>query len=556
MYVDKSTVRSPSGKAYTRYLLRESYREGKKVKHRTIANLSRCKPEEIEAIRLALRHKQDLTKLINVNDDLHLEQGPSVGAVWAIFDVARRLGITDVLGASRAGKLALWQVLARVIGQGSRLSAVRLAGSHAACDILDLKKFNEDDLYDNLDWLSENQARIEDRLFERRNGKRGEKGDQQLFLYDVTSSYLEGTENAFGAFGYSRDKKKGKQQIVIGLLCDDRGTPLSIEVFPGNTKDTATFGSQVRKVAERFGEGEVTFVGDRGMIKSEQMEGLNKEGFHYITAITKPQIRKLLKTGRIQMSLFDQPLAEVETGEGIRYVLRRNPIRAAEMEKSRQERLRSVHKEVEKQNLYLAEHSRARVAVASRKVEEKIEQLELTGWLSEKTKGREISLEEDDDALAEESKLDGGYVLKTDLDREVASKETVHDRYKDLALVERAFRTSKTVELKVRPVHVRTASHTRGHVFVVMLSYLIIAELARCWQDLEVTVNEGIKQLDTLCATQLLIKEKVRLNQIPRPRALIQQLLNAAHVTLPEFLPSKGVRVTTKKKLSKRRKKR
>lgn len=289
-------------------------------------------------------------------------------------------------------------------------------------------------MYDNLDWLSENQARIEDHLFERRNGKRGEEGDQQLFLYDVTSSYLEGTENAFGAFGYNRDKKKGKQQIVIGLLCDDRGTPLSIEVFPGNTKDTATFGSQVCKVAERFGGGEVTFVGDRGMIKSKQMEGLNKEGFHYITAITKPQIRKLLKTGVIQLDLFDRDLAEIETTEGARYVLRRNPLRAAEMEKSRQERLRSVHKEVEKQNLYLAEHSRARVAVASRKVEEKIEQLELTGWLSEKTRGREISLEKDDDALAEEGKLDGCYVLKTDLDREIASKETVHDRYKDLCL--------------------------------------------------------------------------------------------------------------------------
>jgi len=170
--------------------------------------------------------------------------------------------------------------------------------------------------------------------------------------------------------------------------------------------------------------------------------------------------------------------------------------------------------------------------------------------------GREISLKEDSDALTEESKLDGCYVLKTDLGQEVASKETVHSRYKDLALVEWAFRTSKTVDLEVRPVHVRTASHTRGHVFVVMLSYLIIAELRHCWQDLEVTVNEGIKQLDTLCATQLLIRGKVRLHQIPEPRAFIQQLLKAVHVTLPQVLPSNGVRVTTKKKLSARRKKR
>jgi len=556
MYVDTSTVRSAKGKTYTRHLLRESYREGGKVKHRTIANLSPCSPKEIEAIRLALRHKQDLTALVSLKDDLRIEQGLSVGAIWTVFDVARRLGIVAALGPTREGKLALWQVIARVIDQGSRLSAVRLAGSHAACDVLNLEKFNEDHLYKNLDWLCENQARIENCLFEKRNGKKRNEDKQQLFLYDVTSSYLEGTENELAAFGYSRDGKKGKPQIVIGLLCDETGMPLSIEVFPGNTKDPATFGSQVRKVVKRFGGGEVTFVGDRGMIKSDQIEDLKKVDFHYITAITKPQIEKLLKTGVIQMALFDQDLAEVETSEGIRYVLRRNPVRAAEVAQCRQDKLESVQKEAGKQNLYLAEHPRAQVEVARRKVREKIERLKLLGWLSERATGREISLKEDTAALAEGAKLDGCYVLKTDLDRQAAPKEMVHDRYKDLALVEWAFRTSKTVNLEVRPVGVRLESRTRGHVFVVMLSYLIIAELARYWGHLDVTVEEGIDQLDTLCATQLLIKGEVRCNQIPQPRASLQRLLKAAQVTLPEVLPSKGVTVTTKKKLTSRRKKR
>jgi transposase len=312
----------------------------------------------------------------------------------------------------------------------------------------------------------------------------------------------------------------------------------------------------VSKVVQRFGGGEVTFVGDRGMIKSEQIEDLNKEGFHYITAITKPQIKKLLKSGVIQMTLFDQHLAEVETDEGIRYVLRRNPIRALEVRQTRQDKLQAVQEEVDKQNLYLAEHGRAHVEVARRKVHKKIEQLKLSGWLSEGVTDRKILLTEDSAARAEEAKLDGCYVLKTDLGTDVASKETIHERYKDLALVEWAFRTSKTVTLEVRPVHVRTESHTRGHVFVVMLSYLIIAELARCWRDLDVTVNEGIKQLDTLCATQLLVKGEVRCNQIPQPRPLLQQLLKAAQVTLPEVLPSRGVTVTTKKRLTSRRKKR
>jgi len=555
MYVDTSTVHTSTGKSYTRHLLRESYREEGKVKHRTVANLSSCTPEEIEALRLALGHKQDLSTLVRLKDDLQLEQGLSVGAVWTVYAVARRLGIVDALGSTRAGKLALWQVMSRVIDQGSRLSAVRLAGSHAACDVLNLTKFNEDDLYNNLDWLRENQERIEDRLFEERKGKKRKQGEQQLFLYDVTSSYLEGTENELSAFGYNRDKKKGKRQIVIGLLCDEAGIPLSIEVFKGNTKDPQTVGAQVTKVVERFGGGKVTFVGDRGMIKSDEIEELNKAGFHYITAITKPQVKKLLRTGVIQMALFDQHLAEVETAEGIRYVLRRNPIRALEVAQTRQEKLRAVEEKVDEQNQYLAEHTRAHVEVAQRKVRKKIEQLKLLGWLSEGVNGRVISLEKDRAALAEEAQLDGCYVLKTDLGKDVASKETVHSRYKDLARVEWAFRTSKTVSLEVRPVHVRTASHTRGHVFVVMLSYLIIAELVRCWQELDITVNEGISQLDTICATRLLVKGKVRCNQIPRPRPFLQQLLEAAQVTLPEVFPSKGVTVTTKKKLTSRRKK-
>jgi len=440
MYVDTSTVHTSTGKSYTRHLLRESYREEGKVKHRTIANLSSCTPEEIEALRLALSHKHDLSVLVNLKDDLRLEQGLSVGAVWTVFSVAKRLGIVDALGSSRAGKLALWQVISRVIDQGSRLSAVRLAESHAACDILNLAKFNEDDLYSNLDWLRENQAKIEDHLYMERNEERTGEDDQsaapQLFLYDVTSSYLEGTKNELSAFGYNRDKKKGKRQIVIGLLCDEAGIPLSIEVFTGNTKDPQTVSSQVKKVVQRFGGGSVTFVGDRGMIKSDEIEELNKEGFHYITAITTPQVRKLLRTGVIQMALFDEHLAEVETDEGIRYVLRRNPIRTLEVRKTRQEKLRAVEETVDDRNQYLAEHARARVEVAQRKVREKIQQLKLSGWLSERVNGRVISLAEDTGALAEEAKLDGCYVLKTDLGKEVASKETIHARYKDLALVE------------------------------------------------------------------------------------------------------------------------
>ena len=164
MYVDRSTVRV-RGKTYTRYLLRDSYREGGKVKHRTLMNLSRCRPEEIAAIELALKHKGNLAELVNVRDEMALRQGPSFGAAWTLLELAKRTGVAAALGSGRAGRLALWQVLARAIDQGSRLSAVRLASVHAACDVLGLDRFDEDDLYANLDWLAEHQAEIERRLF-------------------------------------------------------------------------------------------------------------------------------------------------------------------------------------------------------------------------------------------------------------------------------------------------------------------------------------------------------------------------------------------------------
>jgi transposase len=551
MYVDSSKSKQ-NGRIYTRHLLRESYRQGKKVKHRTIANISRCSEEEIAAIRLALRHKKNLSELIEKGKSFSQKQGLSVGVVWLVYDIARQLGIVDALGTTRRGKLGLWQVIARVIDQGSRLSAVRLAGVHAACDVLGLGKFDEDDLYDNLDWLCENQALIEDRLF--RNIYRTDKPG--LFLYDVTSSYFEGTHNELSAFGYNRDGKKGKKQIVIGLLCNEAGVPLSVEVFTGNTQDPRTLAPQIKKVAERFGSKEVTFVGDRGMIKSQQIEQLASEpyGFHYITAITKPQLEKLLKENVIQMDLFEQELAEVKTIEGLRYVLRRNPARALEIQKSRQDKLKALKKELVKQNQYLKEHPRSVVEVSLRRVKDRSKQLKISDWTLISASGRVIQLTVDDDILTEEAKLDGCYVLKTDLSEAAAAKEIIHNRYKDLALVESAFRTSKTVELELRPIHVRLATRTRGHAFVVMLAYRIVKELSIRWQSMNLTVQEGIDELATLCANEVLLDGAVQFNQIPEPRESVKRLLDATNVRLPKSLPCCGIKVTTKKKLQLSRK--
>jgi hypothetical protein len=552
MYVDTCK----SGK-YVRHLLRESYREGGKVRHRTIANISHCSGEEIKAVKWALKHKKQLDEILERSgepvgpEQVSLRQEASFGAVWLLAETARRLGIAKALGDSRQGKLALWQVIARVLDQGSRLSAVRLAEERAVCDILGLEEgFSEDHLYGNLDWLSENQPRIEDRLFAKLHPDK----DPGLYLYDVTSSYLEGSQNELAAFGYNRDKKSGKRQIVIGLLCDGKGRPLSVEVFPGNTRDPATVAAQISKIAERFGGGEVTMVGDRGMLKSRETRDLLDCGFHYITAITKPQINSLLKKGVFQMSLFDQELAEVQAEPDRRYILRRNPVRAREIESTRRSKLASLRAATEKLNIYLKEHPRASVEVALRKLRQRCAKLKLDGWTEPVSEGRKLELSIAEAALREASNLDGCYVITTDLDAGLADKQPVHDRYKDLAQVEWAFRTSKTAMLEMRPLHVRKEKRTRGHALVVMLAYRIVQDLADRWGGLDLTVEEGLGKLDTFCAMEASLDGSHWVHCIPEPRADLRELLDLAGVSLPEVLPNRRIRVSTRRKLPMRRK--
>ena len=549
MYVARASWPSSNGKSYQSIYLRESYRDGDHVRKRDIANLTHCDPNEIAAIELALRFKGNLAALGSL-DKVRLSQGLSVGAVWTAFEIARRLGIDQALGTGFAAQLALWQVLARVLEQGSRLSAVRLAQVHAACDALGIQRgFDENDLYANLTWLSTRQEAIENRLFVKRRAQR----KPELFLYDVTSSYLEGEDNAYGAYGYNRDGKKGKKQIVIGLLCDEQGAPVTTEVFRGNTQDPKTFASQVNKASQRFGCERVTFVGDRGMIKSGQVEDLSQAGFHYITAITKPQIDTLIEARLIQMELFAAAVCEVER-DGVRYVLRRNPIRAEQLAASRADKQAAVEQLRQDRNRYLDQHPRAKAATAEKALRARIAQLKTAAWLEARTEGRALQLTVNQPALEEASRLDGCYVIKTDLPASAASTQVVHDRYKELILVEQAFRTCKTAHLETRPIYVRTAEHTRGHVLVVMLAYLIRRELSRAWAALDVTVEEGLHQLQTLCSMEVKVEGGGSCLRIPTPSAGVAALLQALRIHLPEALPHTDTAVVTRKHLPASRK--
>lgn len=560
MFVDTSIIRAANGKTYARHLLRSSFRQDGKVKHRTLGNLSACSVQEIDAIKLALRHKEDLAKLLAQESSSQtprpgesFAQGPSVGGVAVLAGLAAQLGITAALGNDRAGKLALWQVIARALDQGSRLSAVRLARDLGAAAVLGLPSFNEDDLYENLAWLEARQEPIEQALFSHRYQGGNTPG---LFLYDVTSTYLEGQHNALGAFGYNRDGKRGKKQVVVGLLCDDQGEPLAIEAFPGNTGDTRTVASQITKLQERFGAGHVTLVGDRGMIRGPQIQDLQTAGLHHITAISKPQIETMLASGELQMELFDNALAEViipaQEGTGRpaeRYILRRNPVRQSEMMTCRVDKKAALERDIARLNEYLAEHPRAKIATAQKQLGKRIAKLGVSAWLEVQAQGREIKLVEDEAALAEASKLDGCYVIRTDVSVAQADKHQVHAHYKSLAEVEQAFRRSKTVELEMRPVHVRKESSTRGHLLVVMLAYQLMRELGKRWASLDVTVAEGLSRLNTYCAVEVAGVIKLLL----QPRADVQELIEAAQVKLPTVLPKSSSVVSTKKKLAKSR---
>jgi len=466
MFIQKIHKKTKT-KTYTSVVLMENYREGKKVKHRIISNLSKWPKELVTGLEKLLKGEK-----INTVSELGLSQGKSFGAIFAVSEIAKRLGIKQALGNSKQASLAMFQIAGRIISQGSRnYLANQWVKGQAVEKVFKLNNFTEDSLYANLAWLSKNQRTIERKLY--RNKR---KPTKEIFLYDVTSSYLEGDKNELGAFGYNRDKKKGKKQIVIGLLTDKEGYPLSVEVFKGNTGDTKTVSSQLEKLKDNFGVERVIFVGDKGMVKSAQIEEITSSQYkwNYLTTITKQQIRTLLDENIIELELFDKDIIEVKAKGNTRYILRRNPIRAEEIKNNRDSKIEYIVEFTKGQNIYLKEHQKAKPEVAQRRVEEKISKLKLKTILSTKLEGRNILLKTDNEKKKKEEELDGCYVVKTDVPEEDLDSQRAHDRYKDLAKIEFAFRTMKTTIENIRPIFVRKEQQTRGHVFVVMLAYMIV----------------------------------------------------------------------------------
>jgi transposase len=555
MFIAEVRSKGKPGKSYTSILLRESYRIGAKVKSKTLAVLTHLPAHVLDAVRRTVEQPADsLCAVADASANaLRLRTAESFGALWTVDQLGQQLGIKKALGVTREAQLGYWQVLARVLRPGTSLLAmVRLATHCAAAALLGWRRsFTEDDLYANGPWLEGRHAVIERRLWEARPAQ----PKDQLFLYDVTSSYLEGDYNALAAWGYNRDGKKGKKQVVVGLLTDSQGEPISTQVYRGNTSDLKTFGQQVHKVKRELGCEGVTLVGDRGMIRHDQKAAAQQADFHFITALTKPQIEKLLATDVLQLELFEENVNEVIGEDGRRFVLRRNPLRQQELQRAREQKRQALEAALQKANTYLDQHRRAKVRTQRRHLAAQIQRLKVQGWLELTVKKQRLALTLDAQALRAQAQLDGCYVVETDLKTRQAEAQTIHDRYKDLALVERDFRTLKSGHLDFRPWFVCTQDNTQAHALTAMLALKVRRHLERAWWSLEITVEEGLRELEKLCVIELVHPQsgKVVARQVPEPNSRQKQLLAALELNLPSTVPEAKVTVGTRKKINQTR---
>jgi Transposase DDE domain len=478
MYV----TRVPNRSSPPAVLLRESWREGGKVKTRTLANLTDWPDAKVEALRRVLRGET----MIVAAERVEIERALPHGHVLATLGMVRQLGLDRLLPRrpERLAKLALALIVARVVEPAAKLATARqlseATASHSLGAVLQLGEVDEDELYRALDGLGAAQPAIEKALA-RRHLK-----DGTLVLYDVTSSYLEGRCCELARFGYSRDGRPDRPQIVFGLLCAADGCPVAVEVFAGDTSDPKTLAVQIDKLKKRFGLKRVVLVGDRGMITSARIEEeLQPAGLDWITALRAPAIQALAaEGGPLQLSLFDErDMAEISSPDfpGERLVVCRNPALAAERARKREDLLAASEKDLAKVQ---AATTRARnplrgEAAIALKVGAVLGRRKVAKHFRLTITEETLSFVRDAAAIAREAALDGFYVLRTSVPAETLDAATTVLAYKSLAHVERAFRSLKSIDLDIRPVHHRLAGRVRAHVFLCMLAYYVAWHMRR-----------------------------------------------------------------------------
>ena len=468
MYIDVVPNRSSPPAV----LLRQAIREGKKIRKVTVANLSDWPEEQVSSLRLLLKGES----LVPLNQAFTIARSVPHGHVAAALGTLRRLGLERIVNreSCRERDLVVAMVVARILEPASKLATVRgleaetAASSLGSC--LGLETVSEDQFYRAMDWLLERQGQIEKQLA-KRHLQHG-----CLVLYDLTSTYFEGRHCPIAHYGHSRDERPGNLQIVFGLLTDRDGRPVAVEVFEGNTADPKTVAAQVEKLRVRFGLERVILVGDRGMLTSARIEqDLRSSGLDWITALRSVQIRSLVDCGGLQLSLFDQQdLAEISHPDygGERLIACRNPLLAEQRSRKRQELLAATEKRLHQ------------IVAATRRKNRPLRGKEKIGIAIGKALGRykmskhfqftveetSFAYERNSSSIAKEAALDGIYVLRTSVARQALPAEETVRTYKRLSAVERAFRSLKSVDLKVRPIHHHLADRVRAHVLLCMLA--------------------------------------------------------------------------------------
>jgi transposase len=475
-----TTIRTYKGTVYRTHLLRRSYREGASVKNETLGNLSHLPESLIEIIRRSLQGET----FVASGEAFEIAASRPHGHVQAVAAAMQRLGFASVLGSkpSREREVVLAMVAARIIAPHTKLATTRWWHTTTLASDFGVSEANEDDLYAAMDWLLARQDTIQKKLAARH------LSDGGLVLYDLTSSYFEGTTCPLAKLGHNRDGRKGLLQVNYGLLTDARGCPVAVSVHEGNVADSATLLPEVQRLREQFGIEQLVMVGDRGMIGHATIAELREmNGIGWITALKNASIRALVEHGQLQLGLFDERnLIELSSPEypGERLVACRNPqlaklraIKREELLMATEKNLRAIKERVDAGRLKGADAIGLRVGKV-------VNQYKVAKHFELAIGDQSLTFARKHDAIAAEAALDGIYIIRTSVDATHMDSADCVRNYKALANVERAFRSLKTVDLKVRPIHHRTADRVRAHILLCMLAYYVEWHMREAWREL------------------------------------------------------------------------
>ncbi|AMN45749.1 hypothetical protein ACG33_12660 [Steroidobacter denitrificans] len=470
----------PNRKSRPAYLLRETFREGNTVRKRTIANLSSLTDEQIHALRAILKGEPlyPLQTLFNVvGSQAH-------GHVEAVRLAMTKLRLSSLLGTkpSRERDLVLAMLAARVLCPRTKLATTRWWHTTTLAQDFGVADASETELYAAMDWLLERQGAIQKKLAQRH------LGPDSVVLYDLSSSYFEGTTCPLAKLGYSRDGKRGMLQVNYGLLTDRRGCPVAVSVYEGNTSDPQTLMPEIARLKQEFGVEQLVMVGDRGMISQKAIHTLtNEQGVRWITALKSTSIRTLVNQGHVQLDLFDERnLFELEHPDypGERLVACRNPALAQLRAHKREELLCATEKQLEKIRASVAKGRLRGQDNIGVRVGRIVNQYKMAKHFALDIREDLFGFERKTDGIETEARLDGLYVIRTSVPAQIMDAAECVRQYKSLAQVERAFRTLKSVDLRIRPIHHRLAERVRAHILLCVLAYYIEWHMREAWREL------------------------------------------------------------------------